>query len=197
MQTTHGGPATPASEKTALRQMFRSRRAAYVASLSASAREAQEQAMAGIAAPLARLPGPLASYAAMGDEIDPKWVEDLFGTHAFPRIEGRDLRFLVADWEELVPGPLGIPQPRAEAPEVMPRLLLVPLIAATRAGVRLGQGGGYYDRTLARLRAGGPVVAIGLAWDVQLADQLPVEPHDQRLDWIVTPTQLVDCHWNR
>jgi 5-formyltetrahydrofolate cyclo-ligase len=195
MQTTHGGPATP--DKSELRKAFRAARKAHVQGLSAAERQAREQALAGIAAPLVTLPGPLASYAGVGDEIDPVHVEKLFGPHAFPRIRGRDLNFHMADWADLVPGPLRIPQPRADAPEVTPRLLLVPLIAATRTGLRLGQGGGYYDRTLARLRAAAPTIAIGLAWDVQLTDHLPAEPHDQRLDWIATPTQLVDCHWNR
>ena len=98
------------------------------------------------------------------------FVEELLGPHAFPRISGKDLTFHMSPWADLVPGPLGIPQPPATAPQVTPDLLLVPLLAATLDGVRLGQGGGYYDRTLAALRAKGPVTAVGLAWEVQIAD---------------------------
>ena len=197
MQTTHGGPATlsPAS-KPALRQLYRERRKAHVASLG-TAREAAERALVLHAVQLPTLPGPVASYASVGDEIDPQWLEAALGPHAFPRINGKALSFHMAAWKDLVPGPLSIPQPRADAPQITPRLLLVPLLAVTRSGVRLGQGGGYYDRTLASLRAAGPITTIGLAWDVQIADHLPHEPHDQRLDWVATPTQLVDCGQTR
>jgi len=205
MQTTHGGPATSPTGtslpgKTALRSYYRAQRKAHVASLG-PAREAAERALVPQLLLLPTLPGPIASYASIGDEIDPQWVEAALGPHAFPRINGKQLSFHLAAWKDLVPGPLGIPQPRADAPEITPRLLLVPLLAATRTGLRLGQGGGYYDRTLAHLRStvnvAGPVTAIGFAWDMQIADHLPAEPHDQLLDWIATPTQLVDCRQTR
>jgi 5-formyltetrahydrofolate cyclo-ligase len=205
MQTTHGGPATSFSSddsgKKAARQLYRDRRRAFVATLNAETREALLRDLARVCAPLTRLPAaraaPIASYAAIGDEIDPQFVEADFGPHAFPRIEGQDLRFHVAAWSELEAGPLKIPQPRADAPEVMPQLLLLPLIAATPGGVRLGQGGGYYDRTLARLRQTGPIVTVGLAWDCQMAEMLPREAHDVLLDWIATPTRLFECARNR
>jgi len=205
MQTTHGGPATSFSSddsgKTAARQLYRDRRRAFAATLDASAREALLRDLALVCAPLTQLgaarAAPIASYAAIGAEIDPQFVEADFGPHAFPRIEGRLLRFHVAAWSELVPGPLKIPQPRADAPEVRPQLLLVPLIAATPAGVRLGQGGGFYDRTLEQLRRDGTVVTVGLAWDCQMAEMLPREAHDVLLDWIATPTRLFECARNR
>ncbi len=201
MQTTHGGPATSSSDsKRAARQLYRDRRQAFVATLSPAEREASDRQLAAMAAPLLDLPeaaSPVACYASIGDEIDPQFVERLFAAHGFPRITGRDLSFHLADWKDLIPGPLGIPQPTPDAPIFTPRLLLVPLIAATREGVRLGQGGGYYDRTLARLRAAGLVVAVGLAWECQIAELLPHEPHDQRLDWLLTPQRLVDCAANR
>jgi 5-formyltetrahydrofolate cyclo-ligase len=215
MQTTHGGPANrhildkaaDESGKKAARQLYRDRRRAFVAGLVAGEREALLRDLATRCAPLARLDGaraaPVASYAAMGSEMDPQFVERLFGPHAFPRIVDDMLHFHVADWADLVPGPMGIGQPRADLPEVFPQLLLVPLIAATLDGVRLGQGGGYYDRTLARLRArnmasgGAPVITVGLAWDCQIAEILPVEAHDVRLDWLATPTRLVACGQKR
>lgn len=208
MQTTHGGPATSTppdeSGKKAARQLYRDRRRAFVAGLSSGEREALLRELAARCAPLTRLPAaraaPVASYAAIRDEMDPQFVEQLFGPHAFPRIDNGSLRFHVAAWRELVPGPMGIPQPRADAPEIVPQLLLVPLIAATPSGVRLGQGGGYYDRTLARLRSqlqdGQALVTVGLAWDCQIADILPLEAHDVRLDWLATPTRLVECGRN-
>jgi 5-formyltetrahydrofolate cyclo-ligase len=66
-------------------------------------------------------------------------------------------------------------------------VLFVPLLGFTTSGHRIGQGGGHYDRYLA---AHTHVTAIGLAWDTQLVDDLPVEEHDVRLNYVVTPTRL-------
>ncbi len=92
-------------------------------------------------------------------------------------------------WEECgcEVGPFGLMQPDAEAAAVMPDLLFVPLLGFTADGARLGQGGGHYDRWLADNSGVG---AIGLAWDVQLANELPVDGHDQRLTAVVTPTRI-------
>jgi 5-formyltetrahydrofolate cyclo-ligase len=70
---------------------------------------------------------------------------------------------------------------------VRPDILLVPLLGFDAACNRIGQGQGHYDRTLQALRAQGPVVAIGLAFEAQRVEAVPVEPHDQPLDFIVTP----------
>lgn len=69
---------------------------------------------------------------------------------------------------------------------VRPDLILAPLLAFDRRGGRLGQGGGYYDRCIAGLRASGTVFVIGLAYAGQEAPLIPVEAHDQRLDAILT-----------
>ena len=55
---------------------------------------------------------------------------------------------------------------------------------------RLGYGGGYYDRSIARLRALKPVVAMGLAYDEQEVPAVPWEAHDAPLDWVLTPSGL-------
>lgn len=65
--------------------------------------------------------------------------------------------------------------------------MFVPCVGFTADGGRLGQGAGHYDRWLA---AHPSAVAIGLAWDCQLVDELPTEPHDHPLDAVVTPTRL-------
>lgn len=84
-------------------------------------------------------------------------------------------------------GPFGLMQPAADAETLVPDILFVPLVGFTAQGARLGQGGGHYDRWLAD-HSGVP--AIGLAWDVQLVEELPVEAHDHRLAAVVTPTRL-------
>jgi 5-formyltetrahydrofolate cyclo-ligase len=88
---------------------------------------------------------------------------------------------------DLVTGPFGMLEPRTEAETVIPDVLLIPLVGFTANGDRLGQGGGHYDRWLAEHPGR---IAIGLAWDVQLCDALPTEPHDQRLDAVITPTRM-------
>lgn len=190
-------PLSNDDPKAVLRRHFRQAREAHVGGLPPGARSALETALAGIARPLVATSRTPASYAAVGPEIDPVHIEHGMGPHAFPRVSGKNLYFHIARWQDLAPGCLGIPEPPATAPLVMPDLVLVPLLAATPAGVRLGQGGGYYDRTLLALRSRGPVVAIGLAWDIQVTDSLPSDPWDEPLDYIATPTRLVDCARSR
>lgn len=84
-------------------------------------------------------------------------------------------------------GAMGIPWPSKAAPEVTPSVLLVPLAAFDRRGYRIGYGGGFYDRTLSKLRAQAPVTAVGVAFSEQEVERVPDEPHDEPLDWILTP----------
>lgn len=88
---------------------------------------------------------------------------------------------------DLETGAFGMKQPKGEAEETVPDVLFVPLVGVTPDGVRLGQGGGHYDRWLA---AHPGRMAIGLAWDVQVIESLPSEPHDIALDAVVTPTRI-------
>jgi 5-formyltetrahydrofolate cyclo-ligase len=64
-------------------------------------------------------------------------------------------------------------------------LVLIPALAVDRAGVRLGRGAGYYDRSLVHARLGTALVAV--VRDDELVDQLPVEPHDVRMTGALTP----------
>ncbi|MFU7528985.1 5-formyltetrahydrofolate cyclo-ligase [Qipengyuania sp. ASV99] len=88
---------------------------------------------------------------------------------------------------DLSAGPFGMVQPSADAAVLTPDVLFVPLVGFTADLARLGQGGGHYDRWLAEHPGR---MAIGLAWDVQLVEALPVEPHDAPLDAVVTPTRI-------
>lgn len=86
----------------------------------------------------------------------------------------------------MVKGRHGCQEPDPASPLAEPGLLLVPLVAFDGEGHRLGMGGGYYDRTLAGLRARRAVVAVGVAYACQRVDRVPRGGHDQRLDWILT-----------
>ena len=89
---------------------------------------------------------------------------------------------------DLENGPMGLRQPSGDLPEVVPDLLFMPLVGFTVTGERLGQGGGFYDRWL---EAHPDTLAIGLAWDIQQVEDLPVEEHDMPLAAIVTPTRIL------
>ena len=87
--------------------------------------------------------------------------------------------------EPLVTRTWGIAEP-VDAPEVEPDVLFVPLAAFDRHGHRLGYGAGFYDNALAVLRARKSVLAIGVGFGLQEVEAVPAEPHDERLDMIVT-----------
>ena len=94
--------------------------------------------------------------------------------------------------KELERGAFGTSHPPETAEAMTPQVLIVPLVGFDRQGHRLGYGGGFYDRTLAQLRAGGSrVVAIGLAWAAQELAGIPAEPTDERLDAIVTDRETL------
>lgn len=88
---------------------------------------------------------------------------------------------------DLEAGPMGLRQPSAKAEKAVPTVLFMPLVGFTENGDRIGQGGGFYDRWLA---AHPGTIAIGMAWDVQKVDQMPIESHDMPISAIITPTRL-------
>lgn len=96
-----------------------------------------------------------------------------------------------APGDDLVKGPFGLSEPAADKPARDPDILFSPLSAFDRRGFRLGYGGGIYDATLAELRAKKKVVAIGVAYSCQEADRVPTEPHDERLDYLLTERELI------
>ena len=113
-----------------------------------------------------------------------------------PRVDrvARMLRlYAVANLDiDVVAGYLGIPEPRESLPIVDPDAIdwvLVPGVAFDAAGRRLGYGGGFYDRLLPLIRAGVPRIAG--AFDVQIVDEVPAGPHDQRIDAVVSTTRTL------
>lgn len=156
---------------------------------------ADEIARIGIAFCEPRVGAVVAGYSAIGSEIDPAALITRLSGEGFQTalsvtpdaaypLEFRTWR----PGEPLDAGPMGIGQPPASAPVVRPDVLLVPLLAFNAAGYRLGYGGGYYDRTLEVSRRDRTVIAIGLAFDQQETDDLAVDPWDQPLDWLLTPS---------
>lgn len=134
----------------------------------------------------------LAGYMPIRTEIDPLPAMARFaGPVGVPVIvaEGAPLAFhLWTPGCAMVSGPFGAAIP-AQGEEMTPSVLIVPMLAFDRRGFRLGYGGGFYDRTLARLRATHKVTAIGFAYAAQEAAEVPTEPTDQPLDLIVTEAE--------
>ena len=180
--------------KTRLRADAKRRRRAAAAAGEDAGRILRDRFLAAIPLPEGAV---VAGYWPVGDEMDDRPL--LSALHArghacaLPVVDGpRPLVF--REWrpgQALGAGAHGIPVPPATAPELAPRVLCVPLLAFDRAGHRLGYGGGHYDRTLAGLRADGPVLAVGIAFADQEEASLPAEDHDQRLDWVVTEADAI------
>ncbi len=181
-----------ALEKTEARKAgFARRKAAFDA-----APPGQSAELAGVLAGYRGVP--LAGYMPIRTEISPLAAMAEAAAHgpvAVPVIRGEGLPLLFSRWEPdtpLVDGPFGAQIPAAED-FFEPEILIVPLVAFTRRGERLGYGGGFYDRTLEGLRAKRPTLAIGFAFAAQEADRLPLEPTDQPLDLIVTDRSVIEC----
>ncbi len=176
-----------------------------ISDLKASARKevfaARKQAHAGYSGDTAtqnlldfltpHLGKPMSAYMPIRTEIDclPAMAE-LVNTSAIgvPVILGPGQPLEFHRWHpdtDMVDGPFGAMIP-TNADLIVPSVVILPLLAYDARGFRLGYGGGYYDRSLENLRAGGSVLAVGFAYSAQEIDQVPTETTDQRLDAIVT-----------
>lgn len=139
---------------------------------------------------------PITGYMAIRTETDPMAAMVHFadyGPVGVPVIKAKGQPLEFHRWEPgcvMQEGPFGASVP-AQAEPVVPRALIVPLVAFDNRGHRLGYGGGFYDRTLQSLRAGGAIVAVGLAYAGQEVGEVPVEPTDQPLDAVVTENGVV------
>ena len=111
-----------------------------------------------------------------------------------PRVRGEDLEWCGAD-ESRASSAMGIEEPTGPTRALLPlRAMLVPALAASPRGDRLGKGGGFYDRTIAALRASGQApTVIAVLRDEDVWADVPTQGHDERVDAILTPTRLIDC----
>lgn len=110
-----------------------------------------------------------------------------------PVVMGKGKPLVFRHWQPgmvLKSGAFGLSEPGPDAPEIAPRIVFAPLLAFDRRGNRIGWGAGFYDRTLAGLRAQGPVTAVGIAYAAQEVAQVPADAHDQPLDWIATEREV-------
>jgi 5-formyltetrahydrofolate cyclo-ligase len=189
-----GSPASVpdlAEAKRQARRVAEQRRAAAHAETGASA--AIALAARGLAFLEPRPFGAVSGFTSFRTEINvipllARLSGDGWGT-ALPVVTGDRAPLIFRRWtpgEPTVAGRFGIPVPHPESDEIVPDVLLVPMLAFDRAGFRLGYGGGFYDRTVEHLRRSKPVLAIGVAYAAQEVAAVPRGRYDQPLDWIMT-----------
>lgn len=182
-------------DKRSMREQARVARRALDPAARAAASEAVARRV--LALPETAAVRSVLAYAATPEELDPAClVAGLLArgaTVAYPRVCGPgELTLHRAAAGPLTPGYRGILEPDADATQVTIEeidLLLVPGTAFDASCRRLGMGGGFYDRLLARRRPG--ALALGLAFDEQMVGGVPTETHDTALDAVVTPTRTL------
>ena len=165
------------SPKAQLRQQAFARRDA----LPADERAAAAETIAARAFPVTVTTGMIVSgFSPMKTEINPlplmRKAVQLGARLALPAIAGRGKPLIM----------------RADAPEVAPDILIVPLAAFDRSGHRIGYGAGYYDMTINALRAKKRVIAVGIAFAAQEITSVPATERDARLDFVLTEREVID-----
>ena len=136
----------------------------------------------------------ISAYIPVGSELDvlplARAAHGSGHEVGMPVVVARNQPLVFRAWspcDSLESGAWNIPVPAASAAPVVPRLLLVPMLAFDAAGYRLGYGGGFYDRTLQELQSNDrKVTAVGVCYAGLEVDAVPRQAHDARLDWIVT-----------
>jgi 5-formyltetrahydrofolate cyclo-ligase len=169
-------------------------------SIPVEERLAAAQRIAARAFPIPVPPGAIVSgFIPLKDEIDGRpllrRLSQMGAKLALPVVVARGEPLIMRAWEFGAPlkaGGWGISEPPPHAPEVLPDILLVPLLAFDRTGNRIGYGAGYFDNTINSLRAQKPVTAIGIAFAAQEIAKVPTTPRDSRLDLVLTENEVID-----
>ena len=189
--------------QTSIDDLKKSIRAEAVARRDALSPQDRAQAAETIAArpfPLDIKPGTIVSgFMPLKTEINPlplmRKLAAAGAQLALPVIDARGKPLIMRAFsfgDALNSGQWGIKEPKPEAKEVAPDILLVPMLAFDRAGSRIGYGAGYYDMTIAKVRAMKPAMAVGIAYAAQEIDQVPVTPRDAPLDLVLTEREIID-----
>ncbi|HEV7936255.1 MAG TPA: 5-formyltetrahydrofolate cyclo-ligase [Actinomadura sp.] len=188
------GAEDAAGDKAAWRASLLSARVTLSPEDRAAAARSMRDAV--LTRPEVEMAGSIAAYVSIGAEPDTSGL--LFGLWKrgsyvlLPRLlPGGELDWATYEGpDSLAPGPYGLLEPTAEprGPRAVEAadVVLVPSLAVDRTGLRLGRGGGSYDRALARV--GPQILTIGMVYDSEFVDALPGEPHDRRVRAVVTPS---------
>lgn len=175
------------------RAAFAARKAAFLAGGAAAGEAAATVFLGGVAVPEGAV---VSGYLPIRTEIDPLPLMTALTARGHrvvvPVIEGNGLPLRFREWRPgvaMVPGPFGTELP-AEGDWLDPEVLVAPLVAFDAGCWRLGYGGGFYDRTIARLSAQRPTLAVGLAFAGQEVAEIPRDATDRRLDAVATEAGL-------
>jgi len=168
--------------------------------LPPDARASAAEAIAARAFPIAITPGTMvAGFMPLKSEINPvplmRKLADEGAKLALPAIAGHGKPLIMRAYkfgDAFARGQWGIREPKPEAAEVAPDILLVPLAAFDRAGHRIGYGAGYYDMTINALRAKKKITAVGIAFAAQEISEVPATRRDARLDLVLTERETID-----
>ena len=136
----------------------------------------------------------LACYIAKADEPCTDLLLDVCAEVGIevvvPRVVGNELEWCRFDWDDLNEGAFGIPEPIGPALPLDVEAMVIPAVAIAQDGTRLGRGKGFYDRALAKLKPGVPIIA--LVHDAEVLESLPRESHDQKVQWVSTCSALLE-----
>lgn len=181
------------ASKTDLRKQLRQGRQEFVANLPPLAKERSFTAIPSPLMPYIKSAGCIGLYAPQADEAPAlRYAEKMANIGvktALPVIKGNMMHFhLWQSGDDLQSGAFGIMEPSDTQPVIIPDLLFVPLLGFDNKGHRLGQGGGFYDRYLAKHTESR---AIGLSWSAQQIDQIPTEPHDKAMCAVCTEQSVL------
>ena len=139
----------------------------------------------------------IGSYHSFRNEISTISIHELLFSLGFeislPCINDKDQNMIFRNWkveDKLVKNQYGILQPKDDAGESHPKIVIIPLVGFSMSGYRLGYGGGYYDRFIDERNKMNQITTIGLGYSFQEVNNLPYEPHDQKLNWILTEKYL-------
>ena len=187
---TNPQQAVAPTQKTSLRRMALARRA--MESAADAGHRLREQGLAFVRGIGGRQ---ISGYWPIKNELTPIALMSALHAAGFsialPVIAARFAPLGFRSWQpgdRLIRAGFGLMEPTPDAVAVLPDVLLVPLAAFDAEGFRIGYGGGYYDRTLELYRAQRAISAIGIAYDCQEVPVFTHEPHDQRLDYLITPS---------
>lgn len=179
-----------AETKAALRAALRARRDGFVLDLADGERVRLEQRAASSCAAWLARSRCVSGYLAIGSEfccLPVLRAAAAAGLQtALPHVTRRDAPMRFIAWmpgDPLEPGPLGLLQPRADAPDALPDLIVTPLLGFDAGLWRIGQGAGFYDRAFAAMPR---AMRIGIGWSIQQVTEIPRDSWDERLHAIVT-----------
>ena len=138
----------------------------------------------------------IGTYISFRDELDTKKLNQYLLERelnlALPAIDfqTKEINFFMYHINtELIENKFSILEPKYKDKVIFPKIILIPLLGYSKSGFRLGYGGGYYDKYLSK-NGIGDVKKIGIAFSFQEVEEIPVEDHDERLDWILTEKHL-------